>query len=81
MKLKTVLRPMFILLLAASFVAGCQSVTPPPTASETPPPNEDVKTPGGSEEPAPQGDAKATPRNETLYVNGLHGSAHEFQPA
>lgn len=76
MKLKTVLRPMFILLLAASFfVAGCQSVTPPPTASETPPPNEGVKTPGGSEEPAPQGDAKATPRNETLYVNGLQWGA------
>ncbi|MEJ9220059.1 ABC transporter substrate-binding protein [Paenibacillus glucanolyticus] len=74
MKLKTVLRPMFILLLVASFfAAGCQSVTPP-TASD-PPPKEEVKAPGGSEEPAPQGDAKATPRNETLYVNGLQWGA------
>lgn len=75
MKLKTVLRPMFILLLAASFfAAGCQSVAPP-TASDPPTPKEEVKTPGGSDEPAPSGDAKATPRNETLYVNGLQWGA------
>lgn len=82
MKLKIVMRPVFILLLAISFfIAGCQGVTPPsateppPSGGETPPSGGETPAPGGKDEPAPQGDPKATPRNETLYVNGLQWGA------
>lgn len=81
-KLKIVMRPVFILLLAISFfIAGCQGVTPPsateppPSGGETPPSGGETPAPGGKDEPAPQGDPKATPRNETLYVNGLQWGA------
>lgn len=75
MKLKIAWKPLLGLLMAVSLITvGCQSVTPPSVTE--PKPNQEVNAPGAKEEEtAPQGDAKATPRNETLYVNGLQWGA------
>lgn len=83
MKLKLASKPLIALLMAVVLIAGCQTVQPP-SASETPKTQGDNKTPEGgtktepSKEPAAEpakGDAKETPRNETLYINGLQWGA------
>jgi peptide/nickel transport system substrate-binding protein len=82
MRLKFASKPLMALLMAGVLIAGCQTVQPP-SASETPKTQEGNKPPSGnqtepSKEPATgtsKGDAKETPRNETLYVNGLQWGA------
>ena len=83
MKLKIASKPLIALFMAAVLIAGCESVQPP-SATETPKTQEENKTPADtttkepSKEPAAEpakGDAKETPRNETLYINGLQWGA------
>ncbi|MEC0372969.1 ABC transporter substrate-binding protein [Paenibacillus chibensis] len=87
MRLKLASKPLIALFTAAVLIAGCQSVQPPSTA-ETPKTQEETKTPADtstdtkttepSKEPATdtaKGDSKETPRNETLYINGLQWGA------
>ncbi|WP_336781287.1 ABC transporter substrate-binding protein [Paenibacillus illinoisensis] len=68
MRVKSAAKPLIALLLSAALLAGCQSVQPP-SVSE---PQGTVDPPAATtqNEPAPQTN-KETPRNETLYVNGL----------
>ncbi|NUU78390.1 ABC transporter substrate-binding protein [Paenibacillus xylanilyticus] len=68
MRVKSAAKPLIALLLSAALFAGCQSVQPP-SVSE---PQGTVDPPATTtqNEPAPQTN-KETPRNETLYVNGL----------
>jgi len=68
MRVKSAAKPLIALLLSAALFAGCQSVQPP-SVSE---PQGTVDPPAATtqNEPAPQTN-KETPRNETLYVNGL----------
>lgn len=68
MRVKSAAKPLIALLLSAALIAGCQSVQPP-SVSE---PQGTVDPPAATtqNEPAPQTN-KETPRNETLYVNGL----------
>lgn len=83
MKLKIASKPLVALFMAAVLIAGCESVQPP-SATETPKTQDENKTPADtttkepSKEPAAEpakGDAKETPRNETLYINGLQWGA------
>ncbi|WP_248927511.1 ABC transporter substrate-binding protein [Paenibacillus hamazuiensis] len=69
------------LLLAPTILAACEGSTPPPTTNQ-PPKQEAAKPPATTPQPATAqpsggggGDAKETPRNETLYVNGLQWGA------
>lgn len=68
MRVKSAAKPLIALLLSAALLAGCQSVQPP-SVSE---PQGTVDPPAATtqNEPASQTN-KETPRNETLYVNGL----------
>ncbi|WP_418040549.1 ABC transporter substrate-binding protein [Paenibacillus xylanilyticus] len=68
MRVKSAAKPLIALLLSAALLAGCQSVQPP-SVSE---PQGTVDPPAATtqNEPAPQTN-KETPRNETLYINGL----------
>ncbi|MCG7384456.1 ABC transporter substrate-binding protein [Paenibacillus sp. ACRRY] len=68
MRVKSAAKLLIALLLSAALIAGCQSVQPP-SVSE---PQGTVDPPAATtqNEPAPQTN-KETPRNETLYVNGL----------
>ncbi|WP_136608536.1 ABC transporter substrate-binding protein [Paenibacillus dokdonensis] len=83
MKLKIASKPLVALFMAAVLIAGCESVQPP-SATETPKTQDENKTPADTttkepaKEPAAEpakGDAKETPRNETLYINGLQWGA------
>ncbi|MCJ8014026.1 ABC transporter substrate-binding protein [Paenibacillus sp. KQZ6P-2] len=83
MKLKLASKPLVALFMAAVLFAGCESVQPP-SATEPPKTQEENKTPAdtSTKEPAKEpaaesakGDAKETPRNETLYINGLQWGA------
>ncbi|MDO7908828.1 ABC transporter substrate-binding protein [Paenibacillus sp. JX-17] len=74
MKKKVVsFRPLLILLLIFSFAAaGCQSVQPPPTTGEAQPGQDNTAAqPGTDSTSQPSQEVKETPRNETLYINGL----------
>ncbi|GAB1157646.1 ABC transporter substrate-binding protein [Paenibacillus illinoisensis] len=68
MRVKSAAKPLIALLLSAALLAGCQSVQPP-SVSE---PQGTVDPPAATtqNEPTPQTN-KETPRNETLYINGL----------
>ncbi|WP_416291891.1 ABC transporter substrate-binding protein [Paenibacillus illinoisensis] len=68
MRVKSAAKPLIALLLSAALLAGCQSVQPP-SVSE---PQGTVDPPAATtqNEPAPKTNQE-TPRNETLYVNGL----------
>lgn len=64
-------------VLTPALLVGCSSATPPPAAMNQPVKQEPAKpatpavTPPALAAAAPSGDAKETPRNETLYINGL----------
>ncbi|MCZ8513635.1 ABC transporter substrate-binding protein [Paenibacillus filicis] len=77
MKLRKAFNLTFTFALAASIFAACES--PPPTTGQTKtePPPSDKAQPAATKpaETAQTGDAKATPRNETLYINGLQWGA------
>ncbi|WP_339849498.1 ABC transporter substrate-binding protein [Paenibacillus sp. FSL W7-1088] len=60
--------PLVALFMSVTLFAGCQSVQPP-SVSE-PQGTVDTPTTTTQNEPAPQTN-KETPRNETLYINGL----------
>jgi peptide/nickel transport system substrate-binding protein len=68
-------------VLTPALLVGCSSVTPPPAAMNQPVKQEPAKpatpavTPPAPAAAAPSGDAKETPRNETLYINGLQWGA------
>ncbi|UPK45039.1 ABC transporter substrate-binding protein [Paenibacillus pabuli] len=68
MRFKRAATPLVALFMSVTLFAGCQSVQPP-SVSE---PQGTVDTPNTTtqNEPAPQTN-KETPRNETLYINGL----------
>ncbi|RAI93594.1 peptide/nickel transport system substrate-binding protein [Paenibacillus pabuli] len=68
MRFKRAATPLVALFMSVTLFAGCQSVQPP-SVSE---PQGTVDTPitTTQNEPAPQTN-KETPRNETLYINGL----------
>ncbi|WP_413375720.1 ABC transporter substrate-binding protein [Paenibacillus taichungensis] len=68
MRFKRAATPLVALFMSVTLFAGCQSVQPP-SVSE---PQGTVDTPTATtqNEPAPQTN-KETPRNETLYINGL----------
>jgi peptide/nickel transport system substrate-binding protein len=71
-------RPLFALAMAAALLAGCSNVTPPPAGNQQTKP--DATQPAATQQPAatdkPQsGNAMETPRNETLYINGLQWGA------
>ncbi|UUZ94075.1 hypothetical protein LJK87_05455 [Paenibacillus sp. P25] len=73
MKLRKAINLTFTFALAASIMAACESTPPPtgPTKTEPAPPGKAQPAVTQPAEPAQTGDAKTTPRNETLYVNGL----------
>jgi peptide/nickel transport system substrate-binding protein len=84
MKLKTVSRPILTLAAATVFFTGCES-TPPPSVSSTQtstPTKQETTQPAttpAATQAAQKGEAKETPRNETLYLNGLQwGAATNF---
>lgn len=86
MKLKLASKPLMALFVAATvMIAGCQTVQPPSATGTTTPPaqgetkpadqgekaTEPSTTEPAANQPATSGDAKETPRNETLYINGI----------
>ncbi|MGG4048041.1 MULTISPECIES: ABC transporter substrate-binding protein [Paenibacillus] len=86
MKLKLASKPLMALFVAATvMIAGCQTVQPPSATGTTTPPaqgenkpadqgekaTEPATTEPAANQPATSGDAKETPRNETLYINGI----------
>ncbi|WP_145029505.1 ABC transporter substrate-binding protein [Paenibacillus sp. Y412MC10] len=85
MKLKLASKPLMALCVAATvMIAGCQTVQPPSATGTTTPPQGETKpadqgekatepstTEPAANQPATSGDAKETPRNETLYINGI----------
>lgn len=77
MKLRKAINLTFTFALAASIMAACESTPPPtgPTKTEPAPPGKAQPAVTQPAEPAQTGDAKTTPRNETLYVNGLQWGA------
>lgn len=68
MRFKRAATPLVALFMSVTLFAGCQSVQPP-SVSE-PQGTVDTPTTTTQNEPAPQTN-KETPRNETLYINGL----------
>ncbi|MGV2883132.1 ABC transporter substrate-binding protein [Paenibacillus taichungensis] len=68
MQFKRAATPLVALFMSVTLFAGCQSVQPP-SVSE-PQGTVDTPTTTTQNEPAPQTN-KETPRNETLYINGL----------
>ncbi|MGC5776698.1 ABC transporter substrate-binding protein [Paenibacillus pabuli] len=68
MRFKRSTIPLVALFMSVTLFAGCQSVQPP-SVSE-PQGTVDTPTTTTQNEPAPQTN-KETPRNETLYINGL----------
>ncbi|SEK85444.1 ABC transporter substrate-binding protein [Paenibacillus sp. OK003] len=68
MRFKRAVTPLVALFMSVTLLAGCQSVQPP-SVSE-PQGTVDTPTTTTQNEPAPQTN-KETPRNETLYINGL----------
>jgi len=68
MRFKRAGTPLVALFMSVTLFAGCQSVQPP-SVSE-PQGTVDTPTTTAQNEPAPQTN-KETPRNETLYINGL----------
>ncbi|MEC0123529.1 ABC transporter substrate-binding protein [Paenibacillus pabuli] len=68
MRFKRSAIPLVALFMSVTLFAGCQSVQPP-SVSE-PQGTVDTPTTTTQNEPAPQTN-KETPRNETLYINGL----------
>jgi peptide/nickel transport system substrate-binding protein len=68
MRFKRAATPLVALFMSVTLFAGCQSVQPP-SVSE-PQGTVDTPTTTTENEPAPQTN-KETPRNETLYINGL----------
>ncbi|WP_145948747.1 ABC transporter substrate-binding protein [Paenibacillus sp. Y412MC10] len=86
MKLKLASKPLMALFVAATvMIAGCQTVQPPSATGTTTPPaqgetkpadqgekaTEPSTTEPAANQPTTSGDAKETPRNETLYINGI----------
>ncbi|QOS77215.1 ABC transporter substrate-binding protein [Paenibacillus sp. JNUCC31] len=68
MRFKRAATPLVALFMSVTLFAGCQNVQPP-SVSE-PQGTVDTPTTTTQNEPAPQTN-KETPRNETLYINGL----------
>lgn len=74
MRFRTFGRPVLALTLATVFFAGCEATPPPSTSAtnqQTGPAKQESAAPAATQAAAQQGDAKETPRNETLYINGL----------
>ncbi|RAW13866.1 MULTISPECIES: ABC transporter substrate-binding protein [Paenibacillus] len=68
MRFKRAATPLVALFMSVTLFAGCQSVQPPSVSEPQGP--VDTPTTTTQNEPAPQTN-KETPRNETLYINGL----------
>ncbi|CAM3054869.1 ABC transporter substrate-binding protein [Paenibacillus sediminis] len=86
MKLKNVISLISVFAITASLLIGCggSKVASPTTTDTGPAKQEETTTPATTEPPttepatttpATTGDAKETPRNETLYINGLQWGA------
>ncbi|PZE22827.1 ABC transporter substrate-binding protein [Paenibacillus xerothermodurans] len=80
MKLRLLTSPIFALAFAGVLLAGCES-TPPPAVGNSQPSTgkQEAGAPGAAPPTAGQtgqaGGPKETPRNETLYINGIQWGA------
>lgn len=85
MKRKALALTFASVMMTGSLLAACSNSTPPPTSAANTGGTEATKEPAASADPSasPQptastdssGGAKETPRNETLYINGLQWGA------